>query len=246
MTEQLSGSDDWLYQEIALSMRSVKQKTMKKLAFAVALQIAILTISVAAQTPNIPRTASAFAVRSNSAPSAVAGSNSATSAVANAGLAKVYRVGISDVLDIQLPDTPNTKSTLFTVLPGGLIEYPLAGEPLRVAGLTTTEIANQLRQKIKVLDRPTVNVTVRDYASHTVTIVGFVSAPGTKILRREVVPLYVLLAEAQPLAEATTATIKRGQAEMIVDLKDNAATATLIAPGDTIKIYDRIQVSTIR
>jgi polysaccharide biosynthesis/export protein len=155
---------------------------------------------------------------------------------------QLYRVGIGDVLDVQLPQTPTTKSTLYTVLAGGVIDYPLAGEPLLVAGLTPQEICERLRQRIRVLDRPVVKVNVRDYASHTVTVIGFVSAPGVKTLRREAVPLYALLAEAVPLAEATDATITRaGQALKTIDLKDNEAISTLVQAGDVVKV----QASTV-
>jgi protein involved in polysaccharide export with SLBB domain len=87
-----------------------------------------------------------------------------------------------------------------------------------------------------------VKVNVRDYASHTVTVIGFVSVPGVKTLRREAVPLYALLAEAVPLAEATDATITRaGQALKTIDLKDNEAISTLVQAGDVVKV----QASTV-
>jgi protein involved in polysaccharide export with SLBB domain len=148
-----------------------------------------------------------------------------------------YRVGIRDVLDIQLADNPGRNSTLFTVLEGGVLEYPLAGNPLVVAGLTPPEIAALLRQRIKIFDNPNVVVTVRDYASHAVTISGFVAAPGTKVLRREAVPLYTVLAEALILPEAARATITRqGQAPIVVDLKDANLSAMPVISGDVIKV----------
>src|SRR5262249_7811991 len=104
--------------------------------------------------------------------------------VANS-LTQVYRVGIGDVLDVQIADMPTGKSTLFTVLEGGKLDYPLAGEALNVRGLTTDQIAAQLTSHIKVLDTPRVLVKVRDFASHSVTITGLVANPGAKFLRRE-------------------------------------------------------------
>jgi len=150
---------------------------------------------------------------------------------------QVYRVGPGDVLDIQLSNYPSRTSTLFTVLPDGFLEYPLAGNPLVVSGMTTVEIATLLQQRIKIFDHPKVKVDVRDYASHAITIVGFVSAPGTKILRREAVPLYTLLAEALVLPEAGRATITRpGAPPIVVNLKDSRLSAALIVPGDSIKV----------
>jgi protein involved in polysaccharide export with SLBB domain len=149
----------------------------------------------------------------------------------------VYRVGVRDVLDVQLKDNSSRDSTLFTVLDGGLLEYPFAGGPIPVAGLTTGEIATLLRQRIKIFDNPSVTVNVRDYASHAVTVSGFVAAPGTKTLRREAVPLYAILAEALILPEAGRATITRsGSSPIVVDLKDANLSATPVVPGDAIKV----------
>lgn len=150
---------------------------------------------------------------------------------------QIYRIGVRDVLDIQLAGQSTRQSTLFTVIDGGFVEYPLAGGPLVVAGLTAAEVAASLRQRLKILDNPAVVVRVRDYASHTVTISGLVAAPGVKSLRREAVPLYTVLAEALMLPEAARATITRpGHAPILVDLKDSKLTATLVLPGDAIKV----------
>jgi protein involved in polysaccharide export with SLBB domain len=150
---------------------------------------------------------------------------------------QIYRVGVNDVLDIQIAGKTGRESTLFTVDSGGLLEYPLAGEPIAVAGLTTPEISVLLRQRIKVFENPTVVVTVRDFASHAVTVTGFVASPGRKILRREAVPLYAMLAEALVLPEAGRATITRsGRAPIVADLKDANHAATLVTAGDIIKV----------
>jgi protein involved in polysaccharide export with SLBB domain len=155
-------------------------------------------------------------------------------------LSEIYRVGIGDVLDVQLVDTPTTKSTLFTVLDGGVLEYPLAGDPLPVAGLTADEIATRLRASIKVLEDPRVIVGIRDYASHTVQLIGLVSNPGAAFLRREAIPFYLVLAGAKPRAEAVRATISRsGQKEIQIDLNDQQSIATIVRPGDVIKLLGR-------
>ncbi len=177
-------------------------------------------------TTNKNAAASTTTVIANAAPAAVASAAS-----------QIYRVGVGDVLDIQLQDNPGQASTLFTVLNGGLLEYPLAGSPLPVTGLTTSEIATALRQKIKLFENPAVVVNVRDYASHTVTISGFIAAPGTKTLRREAVPLYAILAESLVLPEAARVTITRASNTIAVDLKNSQLSATLVLPGDLIKVW---------
>ena len=168
---------------------------------------------------------------------AVLGNSTPAASISNAAPTQIYRVGPGDVLDIQLSDNPGRNSTLFTVLDDGVLEYPLAGNPIVVGGLTTTEIGALLRQRIKIFDNPRVKVDVCDYASHAVSITGFVAAPGTKILRREAMPLYAMLAEALVLPEAGRATITReGVAPIVVNLKDANLSTTLVVPGDVIKV----------
>ncbi len=148
-----------------------------------------------------------------------------------------YNVGVGDVLDVRLPNTPAHDSTLYTVLKNGTIEYPLLNGPLMVAGMTTDQIARQLAAQIKVIKTPKVNVSIRDYASHAILINGSVDSPGRKILRREATPLYVLLAESSVRPEATTATIvHNGKESAPLSLKDEQAMATMIFAGDAIKI----------
>jgi protein involved in polysaccharide export with SLBB domain len=152
-------------------------------------------------------------------------------------LTNVYRVGAGDVLDIRLLNAATRESTLFTVMAGGLLEYPLAGEPIQAAGLTTDEIDERLTSKIKLYDNPQVVVSVREYTSHSVIVSGMVNDPGTKVLRREAMPLYVVLAEAQLKPEAGRATIMRSSGESVtVNLSDQKATTTLVLPGDVITL----------
>lgn len=172
------------------------------------------------------------------APVAPPATNPAASSAATAALlTSTYRVGVGDVLDIRLLNASRNESTLFTVMEGGLLEYPLAGDPLQVKGLTTEEIGVSITSKVKIYDKPQVVVSVRQYGSHNVIVTGLVNEPGTKSLRREAVPLYVLLAEAQPRPEAGQATIMRaGNPSITIDLTNSAATSTLVYPGDVITL----------
>jgi protein involved in polysaccharide export with SLBB domain len=150
---------------------------------------------------------------------------------------QTYRVGVGDILDIQIPDSFSNRSTLYTVTEDGTLDYPLAGSPLMVSGLTTEAIAQRLRTAIKVLDNPDITVKVRDYASHTAKVIGFVNIPGDKILRREAVPLYVVLSEAMPLSDAVSATIVRNGKDLVqINLADVNGTSQAVIDGDVIKV----------
>ena len=148
-----------------------------------------------------------------------------------------YNVGVGDVLDVRLTNMPTKASTLFTVLKNGTIEYPLLSGPVSVVGLTTDDIVRLLTSEIRVIQSPRVMVAVRDYASHSIVISGAVNSPGRKVLRREAMPLYAVLAEAMVRSDATTARIVRnGKEGEALPLKNEQAMATLVQTGDTIKI----------
>jgi protein involved in polysaccharide export with SLBB domain/Tfp pilus assembly protein PilF len=156
-------------------------------------------------------------------------------------LTRIYRVGPGDVLDVRLGDLASSRSTLFTVTPAGLLEHPSLTEPLPVAGLTVEEISARLEDDLRrraLADNPKVPVGVRDYLSHSILVSGLVKEPGTKILRREAIPLYVVIADAQPLPEAARVVMVRsgsGEAKTI-DLAQPAEMNLLVRPGDVISI----------
>jgi protein involved in polysaccharide export with SLBB domain/Flp pilus assembly protein TadD len=183
---------------------------------------------------------------SSPAPSvSVTGNNSTSASSDEAALANIYRVGVGDVLDIRLLNSATNRSTLYTVMDGGLIEFPLVGGSMAVAGLTTDEIQARLGAELKrraVQEGAPLSVGVRQYASHTAIITGLVGIPGTKILRRETVPLFVILAEAQPRLDAARATImRRGGPAATVDLADTSALNFLVHSGDVINLTSRPQ-----
>ncbi len=157
---------------------------------------------------------------------------------ANAAVAptEIYKVGIGDVLFISLQNAPSKVSTYFTVLNDGTIDYPLAGEMVAVLGLTTEDIEDLLKEKIKLYENPQVSVKVREHASHTITVLGLVEKAGEKHLQREAIPLYVVRAEAIVQANATQVVIKRASAETEnIDLKDAKSDDILIFPGDIVE-----------
>lgn len=149
---------------------------------------------------------------------------------------EIYRVGTGDVLDIKILNSPANGSTLFTVLEGGTIDYPLAGnEPVTVENLTPEEIETLLAEKVKLYENTEITVSVRDYASHKISVLGLVERPGTKALRRVAIPLYVILAEAIPLSTAGKATILRGfdKETVTVGLDDSQ---TLVYAEDIVRV----------
>ena len=159
-------------------------------------------------------------------------------------LTEIYRVGVGDVLDIRLLNSANSRSTLFTVMEGGVIDLPIAGGTVSVAGLTTEEIQNVISAELKrraVDEKAQVSVGVRQYLSHSVTVTGLVIHPGTKFLRREIVPLYIVLAESQLRNDSGRVVIMRAGVSESHDLRDPATLNLNVQSGDVITISSRPQ-----
>jgi protein involved in polysaccharide export with SLBB domain len=93
------------------------------------------------------------------------------------------------------------------------LEHPSLSEPLAAAGLTVDEITERIKNDLKrrALTDTKVSIGVRDYVSHTILVSGLVKEAGTKVLRREAIPLYVVVADAQPLAEAAGVSLVRSE-----------------------------------
>jgi protein involved in polysaccharide export with SLBB domain len=159
-------------------------------------------------------------------------------------LITTYRIGVGDVLDVRLLNSRSNRSSLYTVLDGGIIDLPLAGGAIPVAGFSTDEVQARIAEELKrraVEDQAQVSVGIRQYASHTIIVSGLVGNGGTKVLRREAVPLYVILAEVQPRLDAARVLVMRtGKAETF-DLNDPASLNFIVRPGDIINVTSRPQ-----
>jgi polysaccharide export outer membrane protein len=149
---------------------------------------------------------------------------------------EIYKVGIGDVLFINLQNAPTGSTTYFTVLNDGTIDYPLAGEMVSVLGLMTDEIEDYLKEKIKVIENPQVSVRVREHASHAISVLGLVEKPGEKFLQREAVPLFVVRAEAIVKPSANQVIIRRANSVTeTFDLNLSVYEDILIFPGDIVE-----------
>lgn len=160
-------------------------------------------------------------------------------------LTGIYRIGVGDVLDIRLLNSSTPRSTLYTVIEGGLIDLAIAGGPVSVGGLTAEEVQALVVAELKrraVEQDARVSVGVRQYSSHSVVISGIVNSPGTKFLRREAVPLYVIMAEALARSDAgRVAIIRQGGTPVILDLDDPEALNFEVRHGDLINVSVRPQ-----
>lgn len=147
-----------------------------------------------------------------------------------------YRVAPPDVLEISSAQAPEIDGEVQSIRSDGKIGLRLLGE-IKVAGLTTQEIANKLETLLsRYYVRPQVSVRVAYYRSKYVYVLGQVHTPGPYPYTGRDTLLHVL-ARAQPTYLAWTARIKvlrpspeAGERhEIIVD------TDRLTQEGDTAK-----------
>lgn len=158
---------------------------------------------------------------------------------------EVYKVGISDILFISLQNAPSGSTTYFTVLNDGTIDYPLAGERVSVQDLTTDEIEEYLKEKIKVVENPQITVRVRDHLSHSISVLGLVEKPGEKFLQREAITLFVVRAEANVKPTANRVIIRHTNSVTdTFDLNLINYEDVLVFPGDIIEFTNYVEPET--
>ena len=88
-----------------------------------------------------------------------------------------YRIGIGDVIEIQVWHEPDLSRTL-TVRLDGRISLPLLGD-IDTAGKTTSELDNYLEKKFsEVVTEPAVSVILMESRSRRYYVVGQVMQPG--------------------------------------------------------------------
>src|SRR5687768_4325807 len=152
-------------------------------------------------------------------------------------LTKIYRVGPGDVLAVRLNGSSTAKPSLVTVTAGGFIDPDWLSSPLRCTGLTVEEIEAEVRSRQPGLTTD-VEVSVSEYVSHTLIVSGLVKEPGVKIIKREAIPLYVVVADAQPLPEAENVTLLRHETNesFVFELSKPTEMNMLVRPRDVITV----------
>ena len=113
----------------------------------------------------------------------------------------VYTIGPEDVLAITVYNQPDL-STHATVSLDGSFSYPLIGT-VRASGLSTQQLEKRMGEMFaEYLVTPQVTVTVEQFKSQQVNVIGEVKTPGTYPLRRESTLLEVLLQAGGATANA--------------------------------------------
>jgi len=162
-------------------------------------------------------------------------------------LAQEHKIGAEDVLAITFWQQPQLNTNV-RVSQNGTIVLPVIGS-IVAEGLTTTELATRIVDKISVFNRniSQASVVVTTYGSKKIYVTGHVNTPGKYTF--EVVPdLWKIILEAGGPAETAMLSqvkIIRGGAEagktLTVDLanflsKGDISKLPPIYPGDTVHL----------
>ncbi len=155
---------------------------------------------------------------------------------ASTALTDIYKVGIGDVLYINLENAPNANG-YYTVRRDGTIDYPLAGADTIVKDKTVDQIEKTLADAITLYSNPQIEIKIREYASHKITVAGMAERVGEKSLEREAMPLYAIRAYAIVDSAATKVLIRRSQLAQVetYDLRNEKTGDILIYPGNSVE-----------
>lgn len=113
----------------------------------------------------------------------LAGCLAATASFAQTtGDRQLYRIGVEDVLDVNVWKNPDVSRQVW-VRPDGRITLPLVGEVV-AESLTPLELTEMLSSRLKeFFTDPVVTVTVTEVNSYNVYLLGRVASPGVVALK---------------------------------------------------------------
>ncbi len=106
-----------------------------------------------------------------------------------------YTLGPDDIIEITVRQHPEFSGS-YTVGRDGKIQYRLVGD-VPVAGLTKGQLSTKLAEMlVKYLTEPQVDVTITEFRSKVIYVVGEVGNPGRYYLQGESVPVREIIFQA--------------------------------------------------
>ncbi len=157
-----------------------------------------------------------------------------------------YHLGPEDVISVTVFGQDRYSKTGITIPPDGKISYPLVPEGIRVAGMTTEQVAQELTRRLDeyIID-PKITVALEKAQSARFSVLGDVAQPGIRIMTHRL-SVYEALAVAGGVLDTgdkSKVMILRRQADgtvrpIRVNIKEiergRAKEMAYLVPGDQV------------
>jgi polysaccharide export outer membrane protein len=152
-----------------------------------------------------------------------------------------FILGPDDVIDVQVFQVPDLNRTV-RIDQEGFITVPLLGT-VRAEGFTPSELEQHIAELLgkKYVNDPNVSIFVKEYKSHSVSVLGAVRVPGVYQIPSPK-PLVEILSMAQGLADAGSRILVthagKTQEIEVMDLLHNKTSLgeVPIQPGDQVRV----------
>jgi polysaccharide biosynthesis/export protein VpsN len=159
-------------------------------------------------------------------------------------------LGAGDVFELRVMGEDKAPFT-FTVAPDGTVDLPLVGR-VACGGLEPQALSDVVRRKLvddQILTRPIVSVSVKEYNSKRVEVLGEVQKPGSIPIQPGMTLLRAISLSGglTSMAAKSRVTIRRNvkgttraTTVSVEDIIDNRVPDPLLQPGDSVYVEQRM------
>jgi protein involved in polysaccharide export with SLBB domain len=159
-------------------------------------------------------------------------------------------LGVGDVFELQIVGEDKLPTT-FTVAPDGTVDLPYIHR-MKVEGLEVQQVAALVRQKLidaEILTDPSVSVSVKQFNSKRVEVLGEVQKPGSFPLEPGMTLLRAISMAGgfNALADKDRVVIRRkieggirAATVSVDDIMENRIPDVPLQAGDSINVEDRV------